>query len=125
MKKISLGHKIIFGVMAMLLAFGVAIGPAQVFAAPAFDTPTTAIPTPGPTTTKTCQERKDQKIAHLEEAKGRVQKHIDDLKARIAKADKPELKQKLEKALEQAQKRLDHNKDRITKVKNHVCKKAA
>jgi peptidoglycan hydrolase CwlO-like protein len=125
MKKISLGHKIIFGVMALLLAFGVAMGPAQVFAAPAFDTQaTTATPTPGTTTAKTCQERKDQIIAKLEEAKGRVQKHIDDLKAKIAKADKPELKQKLEKALDHAQKRLDHINERLTKVKNHVCKTA-
>ncbi len=124
MKKISLGHKIIFGVLALLLTFGVAMGPAQVFAAPAFDTQATTATADKGTTAKTCQERKDQIIAKLEEAKGRVQKHIDELKAKIAKADKPELKLKLEKALDRAQKRLDHINDRLTKVKNHVCKTA-
>ncbi len=111
MKKYSLKQKLGLGIFAVLLAFGLAAGPAQVFAAPATGTNPAV-------TAQTTQDKttiRDQKIARIKALLDKVNKRIDTVKDKLAKAKTDAQKARLQKRLDRLQTfkqkleaRLDH-----------------
>ncbi len=118
MRKFNLLSRLVLGSMAVVMALGLlfTLATADTFAAPA-----AAPTTPGQDRVTRCEERKENLIAKLERLKGDVQKRIDDLKARIARADDAKVKQKLEQHLDRAQKHLDKINDHLQKLRDHKC----
>jgi|GEM_PF-1306318 len=125
MKKISLGHKVVFSFMALLMAFGVAMGPSQAFAAPYDGTQATTQAANTSDTTATpkeiCERYKAQVIARLTHEIADTQKKIDYLNYRIAHTDNDKIKQYLMLELHRQETKMAQLRDSLARVQQYNC----